>query len=251
MTIELSGGHRALPLDNPLELLDDRSAGLRAELLRVSNTAFGRDTSLLWKRKFSADFLGPLSSFYLIRDSVRNLIGWSGYRTAVLDGHQIVYFTSTGLVPSAQGHGLGSAFLTAVISAVAESRPSAPVATVVRTRNPHSYQLARKTFGPEIFPRVDGYVPAHRHTLMAAIASWLGFAAFDPSTGRVTGAYSDDLYGDQPRTEDVAVDRLFATLGRHDAFLICACRSPTIQSPPNGSPLVGAKRSVADTSSEI
>jgi hypothetical protein len=110
---------------------------------------------------------------------------------------------------------------------VAECHPSAPVATAVRTRNPHSYRLAVKTFCPEIFPRVDGYVPPPRYTLMTAIASWLGFAAFDPSTGRVTGAYSHDLYGDQPRTEDVAVDRLFATLGRHDAFLICGCRSPT------------------------
>jgi hypothetical protein len=227
MTIDLPDGHRALPLDDPLDLLDYRSAGLRAELVRVSNSAFGRDTSVLWNSKFSAEFLGSLTAFCLIRDSTESLIGWSGYRTTSRDGDQVIYFTSTGLLPSGQGRGLVPALQREVISAVVAKHPSASITTAVRTRNPHSYRLALKTFGPEIFPGIDGRVPAHRRDLMTAIASWLGFGTIDPSTGRVTDAYPDDLYGHQPRTGNPIVDHLFDTLAPHDALLICGCQPPT------------------------
>jgi hypothetical protein len=79
-------------------------------------------------------------------------IGWSGYGTAALDGSQVVYFTSTGLLPAAQGRGLVPALQRDVISTVAKEHPSASVATEVRNRNPHSYRLAERTFGSEICP---------------------------------------------------------------------------------------------------
>jgi hypothetical protein len=245
MTIDLPAGHRAIPLDDPLELIDCGSAGLRAELLRVSNAAFGRDTSELWTSKFCEEFLGSLTGFYLIHDSARNLMGWSGYRTKAL-GDQAVYFTSTGLLPCAQGRGLVAAFQRKIISAVAKSHPSAWVSTAVRTRNPHSYRLALKVFGPEIFPGVDGRVPAHHHGLVTAIARWLGLGAFDPSTGRVTGAYRDDLYGVQPRTGNPIIDHLFDTLGPYDAFLICGRQPPKGLSAQVAGPSVGEELGVPE-----
>ena len=227
--IALPGANTARPLLNPLDLIAEEHEPARTALVHTSDAAFGRATAVLWERKFMADFLGGLDAFFLIEDGGGGLIGWSGYRTTTVDGDTVIYFTSTGLLPTAQGRGLVPALQRHVIDREAAQGPGRPVTTAVRTRNPHSYRLATKTFGTEpVFPGLDGTVPPQRRRLVAGIASWLGVRDFDPVTARAPDAYQVDggLYGNDPKTGDGAVDALFARLGASDALLVCGRRPP-------------------------
>jgi len=185
---------------------------------------FGRDTASLWQTKFTTAFLRSLAAFFLIEDGAGDLVGWSGYRTTTIEGERVLYFTSTGLLPRAQGHGLIPALQRIVIADEAGGHPHCSVTPIVRTRNPRSYRLAAKTFGDEITPRLDGTVPVERRLFLSRVATWLGLSTFDPASAVVHNAYdvAGGLYGDDPRTGDPAVDALFERLAPNDALLICA-----------------------------
>jgi hypothetical protein len=134
-------------------------------------------------------------------------------------------------LPLAQGHGLIPALQRHVIGAVMAEHPGTPVVTAVRTRNPHSYRLAAKTFGTEpLIPSLDGTVPPCWRAPVYEIAAWLGLTAFDPATARIACAYSmgGPLYAREPRTGDPAVDALFDRLGPGDALLVCGRRLPSV-----------------------
>jgi hypothetical protein len=231
--IRLPGQHSARALE-PIELLADDRAQLRADLLQASDAAFGRDTSALWASKFSPRFLNPLKAFYLIEDRHGRMVGWSGHRSARIEGERVVYFTSTGLLPSAQGQGLVAALQRYVIAAEGARDRGRAVTTAVRTRNPWSYRLAAKTFGEDPpVPLLDGTVPPARRRIVAGIASWLGLD-LDPTTGRVADAYEIEggLYGSEPKTGDARIDALFARLGPNDALLVCGRRAPIGMAAP-------------------
>ena len=221
--VALPHAHRATTLDDAAELLTRRHLALRTEVVRVSDAAFGRDTASLWQAKFTTGFLRSLAAFFLIEDGAGDLVGWSGYRTTTIEGERVLYFTSTGLLPRAQGHGLIPALQRIVIADEARRHPDCPVTTVVRTRNPRSYVLAAKTFGDEITPRLDGTVPVERRPFVSGVATWLGLSTCDPASAVVHNAYEVDggLYGDDPRTGDPAIDALFERLAPNDALLIC------------------------------
>jgi hypothetical protein len=135
------------------------------------------------------------------------------------------------LIPALQRH---------VIGAVMAEHPGTPVVTAVRTRNPHSYRLAAKTFGTEpLIPSLDGTVPRSWRDLVCEIAVWLGLTAFDPATARIACAYpmGGPLYAREPRTGDPAVDTLFDRLGPGDALLVCGRRLPSVAtSSPSARP---------------
>jgi len=221
--VALSSAHHASTLDDPAALLARRHCALRTEIVRVSDAAFGRDTASLWQTKFTTAFLRSLAAFFLIEDGAGDLVGWSGYRASTIEGERVLYFTSTGLLPRAQGHGLIPTLQRIVIADEARRHPHCPVTTIVRTRNPRSYRLAAKTFGDEITPRLDGTVPVERRPFLSRVATWLGLSTFDPASAVVHNAYDVDggLYGDDPRTGDPAVDALFERLAPNDALLIC------------------------------
>src|SRR5207237_90217 len=103
--VALSSAHHASTLDDPAALLARRHCALRTEMVRVSDASFGRDTASLWQTKFTTAFLRSLAAFFLIEDGAGDLVGWSGYRASTIEGERVLYFTSTGLLPRAQGHG--------------------------------------------------------------------------------------------------------------------------------------------------
>jgi hypothetical protein len=222
----LPGGYSALVFDPPTTLLDEGHAALRASIVTVSDAAFGTPTSTRWEAKFRPSWLEPLSQFFVLFDSRGELVGWSGYRAATIRGDRVVYFTSTGLLPREQGHGIIPALQHVVVAREARRHPLRPVVTVVRTRNPCSYRLAARTFGTEpVVPPLDGPVPVRERPLVTEIARWLDFDRVDPASAIVADAYADGrLYGREPRSGDPVVDSRFAQLRPTDALLVLARR---------------------------
>ena len=226
--LPLPNQHHALALRTPLRLLDPQHAPLRTAIIDVSDEAFGTSTAHLWGAKFTPNFIQPLARFYLIIDPRARLVGWSGHRARTIAGERVVYFTSTGLVPKCQGQRLIPALQRIAVTREARRHPLRALTTVVRTRNPHSYQLAQRTFGNEpVAPDLNGHVPDERQGLVTAIASWLEFADIDASTARIRDAYNTEarLYGNEPRSGDPSIDQLFAQLDPHDALLVLGRRS--------------------------
>jgi hypothetical protein len=226
--LPLPNHYHALALHSPLHLLDPQHATLRTAIIDISDKAFGTSTQHLWDAKFTPNFLQPLVRFYLIIDPQGQLVGWSGYRARTIAGERVVHFTSTGLAPRCQGQRLIPALQRIAVTREARRHPLRAVTTSVRTRNPHSYQLALRTFGDEpVVPDLSGRVSVTRQGLVAAIGSWLDFADIDASTARVRDAYSAaaGLYGNEPRSGDQSVDWLFAQLGPNDALLVLGRRS--------------------------
>ena len=225
--IPLPAGHTAHALDAPLTLLDDAHETTRRRIVDVSDAAFGTSTERLWRDKFTSAFLGSLSNFYFITDATGALVGWSGYRARTIENERVVYFTSTGLLPCRQGRGLIPALQHAVAAYEVRRCPFRPITLAVRTRNPHSYRLARRTFGNRpISPVLDGTVARPRRAMVAGIGRWLGFDA-DPTTAVVRDAYDIEhgLYGREPRTADPAINALFDRLAEHDALLVLGGRT--------------------------
>jgi hypothetical protein len=85
-TIILPNDHRARELCEPVQLLGRDNSDLRSNLVRISDEAFGTDTSALWEGKFTTDFLASLRAFFLIEDRNGRLLGWSGFRTGEAGG---------------------------------------------------------------------------------------------------------------------------------------------------------------------
>ncbi len=225
--IPLPAGHVAHVLDVPLTLLDDAHEATRRRIVDVSDAAFGTSTERRWRDKFTSEFLGALARFYLLTDATGALVGWSGYRAQTIENERVVYFTSTGLVPRCQGSGVIPALQRAVAADEARHHPLRPITLAVRTRNPHSYRLALRTFGNRpISPALDGTVPPARRTIVAGIGRWLGFDV-DPTTGVVPDAYDVDqgLYGRELRTAEPAINALFERLDTRDALLVLGGRS--------------------------
>jgi GNAT superfamily N-acetyltransferase len=228
---ELPRNYSYLAIVRPNDLLGRHCGPLRDELISVSDQAFGTDTARTWHRRFEGDFFRRLDCFYLILDPHDALIGWSGYRAHTICGERVVYFDSTGLLPDHQGQGLIPRIQRAALELERSPDAARPINLVVRTRNQAAYRLAINTPRTEpVIPACDGIVPEPRRTLVAATASWLGQSPFDPTTGRVTGAYSDRpaLYGPGCHTDvgDPQISRLFASLGPVDALLLFARHAP-------------------------
>src|SRR5207244_10606254 len=97
-------------------------------------------------------FLRSLAVFFLIADGAGDLVGWSGYRTTTIEGERVLYFTSTGLLPRAQGHGLIPTLQRIVIADEARRHPNCPVTTIARPRNPHSYRHTSTPIGTALHP---------------------------------------------------------------------------------------------------
>jgi len=220
--IALPGGHSALALRSPLQLLDDAHGTTRDRIVAVSDRAFGTSTEPLWRQKFTSQFLRVLTRFYLINDARGALVGWSGYRAATIEQERVVYFTSTGLLECCQGRGLVSALQRSVVSYEAMRHPLRPITRAVRTRNPHSYRLALRHFGDRpLAPAVDGRVAPTQQHMVTAVGRWLDLD-IDPATAIVHDAYDieDSLYGLEPRTADPNINALFEALNPHDALLV-------------------------------
>lgn len=221
----LADGVRVLSVRRPGQLLNSEHAALRRALVATSDAAFGRDTSARWESKLTSESLQRLKRFYLLTGPDGDLIGWSGYRARTINGVRVVYFASTGLLPAYQGKGFVPAIQTRALTYESRRHLTRAVAMAVRTRNPRSYQLARRTFrhGP-VVPELDGTVPVQYRLLLAKIANWLDFATLDPTTAIVRDAYADALYERDPRTGDPRVDALFQRLGADDALLLLCLR---------------------------
>ena len=223
-TAPLPGGFTLLSVTPPTALLDSDYEELRETIVSVSDRAFGAATARSWSEKFTVDFLGGLSRFYLVADRDGALVGWSGYRARTIARERVIYFTSSGLLPEHQGCGIIPAVQRLAMEHEALRHPRLTITLAIRTRNPHAYRLATRTF-PEglVVPGLDGSVPAHRRPVVAAVASWLGLAEVDSSTAIARGAYpAGGLYGSEPHCTDPAVNDLFARLGPQDAILVLA-----------------------------
>lgn len=221
--VPLPGDCSLLVVRRPTALLADGLQPLRDAILAVSNEAFGTDTEPAWTQKFTERFLGEPTRFYLLEDAAGELVGWSGYRARTIVGERVVYFASTGLLPRCQGHHLIPTVQLLAARDEARRHPTRPVTLAVRTRSPHAYRLALRTFGDNgVAPTLDGSVPHERRAFAQAMAVWLGPELYDPATSVVTGAYRSygALYGEDPRSGDPAVDELFARLGSDDALLV-------------------------------
>jgi hypothetical protein len=211
---------------------------LRDAIVAVSNQAFGTDTSPAWNEKFTERFLGELARFYVLEDGSGELIGWSGYRARTIAGERVVYFASTGLLPRFQGLRLIPAVQLLAVADEARRHPTRPVTLAVRTRSPHAYRLAARTFGDAgVAPTLDGAVPPDRRAFAQAMAAWIGPEPYDPATSVVAGAYRSygALYGDDPRSGHAEVDALFGRLGPDDALLVFGCGAVAdarVPSPP-------------------
>jgi hypothetical protein len=231
-TRRLPGGFSLLSLTPPTALVSVGGEELRRMIVAVADEAFGSSTSRLWEKKFDTDFLGALTRFYLVTDPDRLLVGWSGYRARSIAGERVVYFTSTGLLPRCQGHGLLRSIQLMVVAEEADQYPLEPITLAIRTRNPHAYRLVVRVCGSGlVVPKLDGSVPVDRRVLLGQVASWLDLVDVDPATAIVRGAYPNDqgLYGEEPRTGDRAVSDLFARLEAGDALLVLG---RAIQCPP-------------------
>ena len=223
-TAPLPGGFTLLSVTPPTALLDSEQEELREAIVSVSDRAFGAATARSWSDKFSVDFLGGLHRFYLVADEGGALVGWSGYRARTIGRERVLYFTSSGLLPEHQGCGLIPAVQHLAMEQEALRNPRLTLTLAIRTRNPHAYRLAMRTFPAGfVVPGLDGSVPAHRRAIVAAVASWLGLPEVDSSTAIARGAYpAGGLYGSEPRCGDSAVNDLFARLGPQDAILVLA-----------------------------
>jgi len=224
-TTPLPGRFSVVSLTPPTALLDASHEELRAAIVAVSDQAFGRPTLRSWDDKFTVGFLGTLRRFYLVADPNGTLVGWSGYRARTIAGERIVYFTSSGLLPNCQGSGVIPSVQHLAIADEARRHPRHTVTLAIRTRNPHAYRLATRTFpNALVVPGLDGSVPAHRQALVAAVASWLELTDVDPCTAIARGAYPIEggLYREEPRSGEPAVNDLFTRLGPQDAILILA-----------------------------
>jgi hypothetical protein len=210
-------------LRRPVTLLEPGLETLRSEIIAVSDVAFGTDTSGAWREKFSERFLSQLARFYLLEDDAGELIGWSGYRAKTVAGERVVYFASTGLLPSHQGLHLVPTVQRMAVGDEARRHPTRPVTLSVRTRSPVAYRLAEHTFGPDgVAPARDGEVPAERRAFARAMAAWIGPEPYDPVTSVVSGAYHSygALYGEDPHLGDAVVDALFGRLAAEDALIV-------------------------------
>jgi hypothetical protein len=228
----LPGGRSYIALARPTDLLARDCAALRAALVEVSDEAFGSETAETWQRRFAGEFLARLRRFYLLFDASGALIGWSGYRADTIRGERIVYFDSSGLRPTHQGHGLIPLIQRAAIAEEKREHPVPALSLVIRTRNPLGYRVAMRAFGAEaVVPTLEGTVPEARRALVADTATWLGQHPFDPFTARISGAYGDrgPLYGPDraPLADNPDINRLFAALGPADALLVFAREWPS------------------------
>ena len=220
---ELPGGYSYSAYVPPINL----DHAQRAELVSVSDAAFGTDSSDSWERRFEGSFFEHLKCLYLIFDPDDTLVGWSSYRAETIAGDRVVYFVSTGLSPRHQGRGLIPVLHGRALEHEQASHPSAAVTLVVRTRNPAAYRLMMNTPRTEpVIPDLNGRVPPTRLELVTETAQWLEQDQFDPTTSRCLNAYADRpaLYGADgaPVVSDPAITQLFASLGPNDAFLLFA-----------------------------
>jgi hypothetical protein len=223
--VDLGDNHVALGLSDARSLLDPEREDLRRAIVAVSDEAFGRPTTAAWRDKFTVDFLGSLSGFYLWSDADGELVGWSSYRATTIRDQRVVYFASTGLLPKWQGVGLVPRLQRAVLAAERSTHPDCRLTLAVRSRNTHAYRLMSSVLaGADVVPGLDGRVPAGCQPVVASVGAWLGVRV-DRATSVVTDAYPDDgggLYGQEPRSRDPVVNALFARLGPADAFLMLA-----------------------------
>ena len=227
----LPGGFSLLSVTPPTALLDAAHAELRATIVAVSDQAFGRPTARSWDDKFTVEFLGQLSRFYLVADGGGALVGWSGYRARTIARERIVYFTSSGLLPHCQGSGVIPSVQRLAMGQEARRHPGLPLTLAIRTRNPHAYRLATQRFPKGlVVPGLDGRVPAHRRAVVAAVASWLDLTDVDPATAIARGVYPIEggLYGEEPRSGEPAINDLFARLGPQDAILVLAAAANAV-----------------------
>ena len=139
-------------------------------LVMVSDEAAGQPTASQWETRFTTEFLGALTRFFVLCDAEENVVGWSGYRRAYdrPRSRRLLHEHRTAAARSGFGSHLRSA---APHCEVGGPAPSVP------TDRPRD---ARPT------SRSNSRVPESDQSLVTAIGMWLGLDV-DPTTGAIRG----------------------------------------------------------------
>jgi hypothetical protein len=199
-------------------------------LITASTSAFGTDTTEVWRERLAGSWFDRVERLLLVLDRGGEVIGWTSYRRLELVGARILYMDTTGIVPAHQRHGLIPMIQSRVVLLALLARPLSPLHVVYRTRNPVVWRGLRRRLGEDrVAPRLRGDVQVWAPQLAIALQGELGETGeVDPRTLVVHGAYAGRggaVYGEAetPSSGNPEADAYFEErLDSDDALLIIA-----------------------------
>lgn len=215
---------------SPGALSESQRQQLLPALIAVSSAAFGVDTEAVWRQRIEESWFERVERLFLVHDPAGQVVGWTSYRRAALDGERILYMDSTGVAPAHQRRGLIPRIQSRTILSQLAARPLRPLHVVYRTRNPVVWRGLRRRLGDDkVAPPISGGVQMWARRLAPLVDRYLAEPGeLDPELLVIRGAYSERpaaVYGEEatPRTGDPGIDQFFdRALGPEDALLVIA-----------------------------
>jgi hypothetical protein len=222
----LGKGYRVAYWPSMGSLAESDMAELYKLISEMARVTFGADVAAYWKDKAHTKYLVRVTQFALIVDSRDVVIGWTGFHRLTIANKRCIYIDSTGILPQYQrGGAMSHLFLLLIVVELLRNCLRSIVISM-RTENPVVYYAFYRSLGEdEVFPHLNGCVPAEIQAFARGVAAWLGQDEnFDPQTLTLHGAYSNIgvMYGNElPACADQRISDFFRnTMRRQDGLLI-------------------------------